>query len=384
MSPEDVKTTFEILHPKKYVECGFTLLRNRRVIELNQFKDKSQGTKQMAKTLETLTAEELVILQEYIEIGGFDEVTALQIALAEGAISEEGAASVGYKPQDYAELKYHVINPKSNHYKVNKALKAAKKQELFADECFYYDTKFKKNEDGSYDLDNCSTVEIEGIPEVIVTKIAYRGVRRGFDAKAGKAFPTNFETTFADNLMPDSQKGMVALNGTVKGQDLLYILNDLKKQYHDGEAGKTQKKVPADLKVSFRVYVFGLVKINGEWKRFYMDVSNKIADKGQADLSVDAEYKKIQGMRSTHICKIEVVGQDANQNPILQLIPSEKVDIATYKSEIAPVYAEASQAVVSFIEAQKASMKASKGDKAKAKPQAEEDDGEENPFADEE
>lgn len=338
----------------------------------------------MAKTLETLNENELALIAEYCEVGGFTPEEALIIAISEGAITENDGSSVGYKPQGFEELKYYIVNPKSNYYKVNKALKAAKKPELFSDETFYYGTVFKKLDDGSYDLDNCTTTEVEGVPEVIVAKIAYRGVRNSFDSKSNKGYPTNFETTFADNLMPDSQKGMIALSGNQKGQDLLSILSDLKKQYHDGESGKTQKKVPVDLKVAFRVYVFGLVKIGNEWKRFFMNFTNRIADRGQADLSVDAEYKKITGMRSTHICKIEVVGQDANQNPILQLIPSEKVSIDTYKAEIAPVYAEASQAVVSFIEAQKASTKASKGEKAKAKAQDEEDEGEENPFADEE
>ena len=115
----------------------------------------------------------------------------------------------------------------------------------------------KTEDKKGFDLDKCSTVKVGERPTIIVNKVAYKLVRNVFDGQ-NKPLPTNFETTLADGIFPSHQEVMFNTKG---GESALSINTKLKKQYHDGEQGKTQAKVPAELKTKFRVVLFGLVLI---------------------------------------------------------------------------------------------------------------------------
>ena len=326
------------------------------------------------KTLDKLTAEELVLVAEYSEALGLNEQEALDMAIQEGSISANEESSVGYKPEGYEELKRYAIHAKSKQFKLNKALKKAGKEELYEDEVFYYGSKFKTNEDGSFNFDECTTTAVEGNPKVVVTKISYRGVRKNFDSATNRGFETDFETSFGDNLYPSQQEQMIALGGTEKGNKLSDITANLKKTYHDGKNGKTYAKVPQDLKVSFRVYVFGLVEIAGEWKPFFIDVPNRIANAGEPDMSIDAQYNQVAGMKSNKYFELQVTGQDAHENSIIQLVNVGKNE--DYKA-FAPTYLAASRSVADFMKAQRESVSkpTSKPETKVTAPDLEEDDG---------
>lgn len=332
----------------------------------------------MAKTLANLTDAEFAIVNEYVEMFGISENEALAQALSEGSISDNDGGNFKYKPEGFHELKLYRLDTKSTLFKLNKALKTAKKPELFEEDCWYYNIDIAKTEDKKdFDLDKCSAVKVEGTPRVIVNKIAYKATRAIFDGQR-KPLPTNFETTLANSVFPDDQKQMLLL----KGEGNAYsVIQDLKKEYHDGKQGKTQEKVPDILKCKFKVVLFGLVEIDGKWEKFFMELTNKYDDK---DSLTSIYNKEATGVKTRWISEVQITGQDSFENPTIQLQPVEQMEVDTFKA-LAPVINETTRDVLTFITEQVAYAKGA-ATKAKdsgktAATSTEDEDGENDPFS---
>ena len=328
----------------------------------------------MAKTIANLTNEEMMIITDYVELFGITEEEALSQAISEGSISDSVGGNFKYKPEGFHELKFYKVDAKSTLYKLNKELKKAKKEELFEDETFYYNTVITKTEDKKgFDLDKCSTVKVGERPTIIVNKVAYKLVRNAFDGQ-NKPLPTNFETTLADGIFPSHQEAMFNIKG---GESALSINTKLKKQYHDGEQGKTQAKVPAELKTKFRVVLFGLVLIEDKWEKFYMELSAKYDEKENL---VAIFNKEATGMKSAWINELQITGNDVRENPIIQIQPIRKMEGAEI-TELKGLVFDTTREIAKFIQDQVAYAKGSKTggeDKAPAKVEEETD---EDPFS---
>ena len=330
----------------------------------------------MAKTIANLTNEEMIIVTDYVELFGITEEEALSQAISEGSISDSVGGNFKYKPEGFNELKFYKVDAKSAMYKLNKELKKAKKDELFEDETFYYNTVIAKTEDKKgFDLDKCSTVKVGERPTIIVNKVAYKLVRNVFDGQ-NKPLPTNFETTLADGIFPSHQEVMFSIKG---GESALSINTKLKKQYPDGEQGKTQAKVPAELKTKFRVVLFGLVLIEDKWEKFYMELSAKYDEKENL---VAIFNKEATGMKSAWINELQITGNDVRENPIIQIQPIRKME-GTEITDLKDIVFGTTREIAKFIQDQVAYAKGSKtesGDKCGASVQAEDDI--EDPFSD--
>ena len=262
-------------------------------------------------------------------------------------------------------------------YKLNKELKKAKKDELFEDETFYYNTVIAKTEDKKgFDLDKCSTVKVGERPTIIVNKVAYKLVRNVFDGQ-NKPLPTNFETTLADGIFPSHQEVMFNTKG---GESALSINTKLKKQYPDGEQGKTQAKVPAELKTKFRVVLYGLVLIEDKWEKFYMELSAKYDEKENL---VAIFNKEATGMKSAWINELQITGNDVRENPIIQIQPIRKMEGAEI-TELKGLVFDTTREIAKFIQEQVAYAKGSKTSEDKASAKVEAEDEEYNPFPDDE
>lgn len=330
----------------------------------------------MAKTIANLTNEEMMIITDYVELFGITEEEALSQAISEGSISDSVGGNFKYKPEGFNELKFYKVDPKSAMYKLNKELKKAKKDELFEDENFYYNTTIAKTEDKKgFDLDKCSTVKVGERPTIIVNKVAYKLVRNVFDGQ-NKPLPTNFETTLADGIYPSHQELMFNTKG---GESALSINTKLKKQYPDGEQGKTQAKVPDTLKTKFRVVLFGLVLIEDKWEKFYMELSAKYDEKENL---VAIFNKEATGMKSAWINELQITGNDVRENPIIQIQPIRKMEGAEI-TDLKDIVFGTTREIAKFIQDQVAYAKGSKTTEDKASAKVEDEDGTmEDPFAD--
>ena len=327
----------------------------------------------MAKTIANLTNEEMMIITDYVELFGITEEEALSQAISEGSISDSVGGNFKYKPDGFNELRLYKVDPRRVEYKINKELKKNKKEEIFEDDVFYYNTQVVKTEDKKgFDLDKCSTVKVGERPTIIVNKVAYKLVRNVFDGQ-NKPLPTNFETTLADGIFPSHQEVMFNTKG---GESALSINTKLKKQYPDGEQGKTQAKVPAELKTKFRVVLFGLVLIGDKWEKFYMELSAKYDEKENL---VAIFNKEATGMKSAWINELQITGNDVRENPIIQIQPIRKMEGAEI-TELKGLVFDTTREIAKFIQDQVAYAKGSKGSEDKASAKVEEDDSMEDPF----
>lgn len=323
----------------------------------------------MAKTIETLTQNELEIIQEFMDAFGITQDEALAAALAEGAISESGS-SLRFAPEGFKELKFYVVNNKSHYFKINKQLKKDKKDEMFTEDHFFFDTQIAKLDDG-YDLEKCSTIDLGEKPKIIVLSNKFKAKRATFDG-TGKAESTNFETALASTLSMTDQEKMVVLSGDDKGKSAKVIRDALKKQY--------KEDIPEKLKVKFRVITFGLVEVNGEWKRFYMETASRFKDEDKTTYHFD---KDLAGkvIKSKFFCHLEKTGEDDNDNAITQILVDSEMDKATFDSMKDEIN-KATQDINKYIDAQYASVKSSDANSSSKK--EDEDRGDiQDPFADE-
>lgn len=324
----------------------------------------------MAKTVETLTQNELEIIQEFMDAFGITAEEALASALAEGAISEQGD-SLRFAPEGFKELKYYVVNNKSHYYKINKQLKKEKKDEMFAEDHFYYATSIAKTDDG-YDLDKCSTVDLGEKPKVIILSNYFKAKRATFDGN-GKAEATNLETSLATSLGNADQEKMLVLSGDSKGKSAKYLRDALKKTY--------PTDIPEKLKVKFRVITFGLVEVNGEWQRFYMETASRFKDEDKTTFHFDKAMEGII-LKTKYFSHLEKTGEDDNDNAITQIIVDGKMtdeEFTSLKDEIN----KARQDMLAYVSAQYNSAKAGAStEKPNKQVEEAESDDSSDPFED--
>ena len=328
----------------------------------------------MAKTLENLTMAEQEILQGFMDAFGCTEAEALDMALTDGAIKEVTGGGLRFAPDEYKELKFYRANNKSHFYKIDKKRKnAGIKEALFEEDCFFYDTKISKDDKGEYKLDECSTTNLGATPEIIVLGTFFKAKRATFDSQ-GKADPTNFDTTMEASLAKAHQDSMILLGSDQKGLSALKVRDLLKKEYGDLD------KVPEKLKVKFRTMLYGLVKVEGEWKRFYIEVSNKMEDENKLTYFFDKDTAgKI--IKAKFINTLELTGDDNNENPIIQIKVSKEMSLEEF-NEIKGEIQSATKALSEFRAGQLEYIKAETSSGTKPKPQVEEvDDSDEDPFA---
>lgn len=322
----------------------------------------------MAKTVETLTQNELEIIQEFMDAFGITAEEALASALAEGAISEQGE-SLRFAPEGFKELKYYVVNNKSHYYKINKALK--KGNEMFEEDHFYYGTVIAKTDDG-YDLEKCSTTDLGEKPRVIILANYFKAKRAAFDGNQ-KAELTNLETSLAPSLGNADQEKMLVLSGEDKGKSAKYLRDALKKVY--------PKDIPDKLKIKFRVITFGLVEVNGEWQRFYMETASRFKDEDKTTFHFDKAMEGII-LKTKYFSHLEKTGEDDNDNAITQIIVDDKMtdaEFASLKDEIN----KARQDMLAYVSGQYNSAKADASTEKSKKADAEDDsDDSEDPFKD--
>jgi hypothetical protein len=280
----------------------------------------------MAKIkLEELNNEQFDIVQEIAEMFEISEEEALEQALADGSIELSTGGGVSYLPEGYKELKYYVLNNKSNLFKANKAYKKENKKDLFEEDTFYYDIKIPKltddegNKTDDFDVANMSATPIEGNPEVIITNVLYKAERKIF--KGATPQENNFESTLGSNMFEEGQREMIVRStkdDDIKGKSVYELVQGLKKKY-----GKEKSKIPASETYSFRIVVFGLIKINDSWEKFYFVALNRFGDDNMIT-KWDSERK---GSKANYLSRLITDGEDANANPIFKLEVEKKFSL---------------------------------------------------------
>lgn len=283
----------------------------------------------MAKiTLQDLTNEQRDIVLEIADMFEISEEEALEQALADGSVSVGGGSGVPYLPDGYKELKMYTLNNKSTLFKANKAYKKDNKKDLFEEDNFYYDIQTPRiiGDDGKktdeFDVSKMSAIEVGTVPEVIVTNVYYKGERKIF--KGNNPQENNFETTLGSDMFEGGQREMIikSKDDSIKGKSMYELIQGLRKQY-----GKEKTNVPQSEQYSFRIVIFGLVKINDSWEKFYFVALNRFSD----DNMVTAWDKDRVGVKSNYLSKLIIDGVDANQNPIFKLEVIKKYSLDELK-----------------------------------------------------
>ena len=327
------------------------------------------------KTLENLTQSELEIVQEFVDAFGITPEEALQASIAEGAISESGGTHK-FAPDGFKELKFYVVNNKSHYYKINRQLKKDKKAEMFTEDCFYYDTVITKSDDG-YDLEKCSTNDVGEKPRVIILSNYFKAKRSNFDG-TGKGDKFNLETTLAKSTSFADQEKMLVSNGWGKGKNVKTLRDEIKN--HKGEIPDETKHKFSPIK--FRVITFGLVEVNGEWKRFYFESASRFDDENKTTYFFDKDIKSV--IKSNFLCTLEQTKQDENGNAVIQIMVDGKAPdelLSVLKPEINSARADMLDYISSSYESAK-SEGTNGATPAKAKPEDDEGEVEQDPFED--
>lgn len=323
----------------------------------------------MKKTIDNLTQNELEIVQEFMDAFGLTEEEALQASIAEGAITE-GGEGLRFAPEGFEQIKFYSGNTKSHEFRFNKQYRKDKgvKTDFFEVDNFYYATKFSKTDDG-YDLDKSTTIPLGEKPRVIILSNFYKGKRATFDG-AGKAEATNLETSMAKSLSKSDQAQMLVLSGENKGKAVNLLRDAL---------AKAHKEIPEKLKIKFRMITFGLVEVDGEWKRFYFESASRFNDEQKTDYLYNKELSGIV-IKTNYISTLEKTGEDDNNNAVQQIVVEGKADdklIASLKDEINASRKE----MMAFIKAQYDSAKSS--EPTKSTKTVDEDEDSQDPFGDE-
>lgn len=320
----------------------------------------------MKKTVDNLTENELEIVQEFMDAFGLTMEEALQASIAEGAITE-GEGGLRFAPEGFEELKFYVVNNKSHYYKINKQLKKDKKEEMFTEDHFYFGTKITKADDG-YDLEKCTTTDLGETPKVIILSNYFKGKRATFDG-AGKAEATNLETSLAKSLSKADQEQMLVLSGNDKGKSVKVLRDALTKAH---------KEIPEKLKIKFRVITFGLVEVDGEWKRFYFESASRFNDEQKTAYHFDKDLAG-KAIKSKYICELARTGSDDNDNAVIQILVKGEGDKALLDS-IKDEINGARKDMLAYVKGQYDSAKSGGNDGAKSNKSSDEDEEENDPF----
>lgn len=283
-------------------------------------------------TIKDLTNEQYEIIEDYVDLLGCSEEEALAQALAEGAIQVGTSSSYPYKPEGFTELKRFELNSKSNLFKANKAYKKANKKDLFEEENFYININTPKvlGDDGKptseYDVENMTATCVGEEPEIIVTNVMYRVERSAF--VSGKPLDSNFETNFELNLSNACQNEMYirSKDSDLSGKSFGDLKAELQKKY-----GKAKSDIPQAESYSFKVFVYGLLKVDDKYEKVYFGITNRY---GEDDNLVQAWDKTRIGIKSNYLSKLTVPKTDDNENPIFKLEVIEKLDKDFLNTEV--------------------------------------------------
>jgi len=273
----------------------------------------------MARKIETLNDTEMATLNEYMELYGLETLEeALDIAISEGSVDSGDGGKKVFIPEGVKILKLFSGHQKSKEAKVNKALKRAKRPALFEEDSFYLGTTLPKDDNGDFILDECTTIDVGEEPEIIVVSTMYKAVRAAFDA-SGQPERTNFDSTLALDMYNTGQSKMLTPYGSVAD-----VIKKLKAEYHDGKQGKTQEKVPAALKVKFKIVLFCLVKTVDGWEKAMLELTNRYDEK--QNLLTEWNKRDVKDSNGNmilpikYVNKLKVTGSDNFDNPIIQIV----------------------------------------------------------------
>ena len=299
----------------------------------------------MARELHSLNETEMGMVNEYVEAGiASSHEEALKFLLESGMIQDRVGGGGTYIPEGYAYLKFHNGHQKSKFTQVDKLAKKSKKDSPFEVENWYLGAEFPKDDSGNILLDSVVKGEELGQnPTLVVTHIMYSG-RRFNPVKPNEAVTT----TLANGMNIEHQKQMIDL----KSKKSLYdIRQEQLKQYGVEKYAEVEK----DEKVKFAINIFGLVKTENGWKKFWLEDTV-----GKPEFRLEEEFqdevrksKKASWNFLVELSTIEDPNSAGNYNR--KLIIKGEIDADT-RAEVLPLIGEASRAVSKFLEDQKAQV----------------------------
>lgn len=299
----------------------------------------------MARELHSLNETEMGMVNEYVEAGiASSHEEALKFLLESGMIQDRVGGGGTYIPEGYAYLKFHNGHQKSKFTQVDKLAKKAKKDSPFEVENWYLGAEFPKDDSGNVLLDSVVKGEELGQnPTLVVTHIMYSG-RRFNPVKPAEAI----STTLANGMNIEHQKQMIDL----KSKKSLYdIRQEQLKQYGVEKYADIEK----DEKVKFAINVFGLVKTENGWKKFWLEDTV-----GTPSLRLEEEFQD-EVRKSKKASWNYIVELNTNEDPNSagnynrKLIIKGELDADTRK-EVLPLIGEASRSISKFLEDQKAQV----------------------------
>ena len=307
----------------------------------------------MARELHSLNETEMGMVNEYVEAGiASSHEEALKFLLESGMIQDRVGGGGTYIPEGYTYLKFHNGHQKSKFTQVDKLAKKAKKDSPFELENWYLGAEFPKDDSGSIILDSVVRGEELGQnPTLVVTHIMYSG-RRFNPVKPNEAV----NTTLANSMGIEHQKQMIDL----KSKKSLYdIRQEQLKQYGVEKYADIEK----DEKVKFAINVFGLVKTENGWKKFWLE--DTVATPAlRLEEDFQDEVRKSKKASWNFLVELST-NEDPNNagNYHRKLITKGDLDADTRK-EVLPLIGEASRSISKFLEDQKAQVSAGSSNQA--------------------
>lgn len=221
---------------------------------------------------------------------------------AEGYIENNGS-SWPFVMKDVPELRFVSSKGNSNFKAYNVAIKKNKlKLEPFEEDTFYYGPNVVKDKEGVIDFDKSTT----GIPlgvdfEILVSGFAYYGERSGYGKPKDTEFPA-VASCFADNMFEEGQRSMIDKNS---GRTIKELRDELFKKYD-------RKKLPDGSNIALKLYVYGYIKIEGEWKPFWFKDKTNFSQEERLTTVITTALEKGITLGNTPINVIVEYGNDSS------------------------------------------------------------------------
>ena len=299
----------------------------------------------MARELHSLNETEMGMVNEYVEAGiASSHEEALKFLLESGMIQDRVGGGGTYIPEGYAYLKFHNGHQKSKFTQVDKLAKKSKKDSPFEVENWYLGSEFPKDDSGNILLDSVVKGEELGQnPTLVVTHIMYSG-RRFNPVKPNEAVTT----TLANGMNNEHQRQMIDL----KSKKSLY---DIRQEQIKQFGVEKYAEIEKDEKVKFSINVFGLVKTNEGWKKFWL-----VDTIGKPEFRLEEEFQDEvrKSKKASWNFAVELnTNEDSNSagNYNRKLIIKSEIDADTRK-DVLPLIGGASRAISKFLEDQKAQV----------------------------
>ena len=299
----------------------------------------------MTRELHSLNETEMGMVNEYVEAGiASSHQEALKFLLESGMIQDRAEGGGTYIPEGYKYLKFHNGHQKSKFTQVDKLAKKAKKDSPFEVENWYLGAEFPKDDSGNILLDSVVRgFELGQNPRIVITHILYSG-RRFNPVKPTEAI----NTTLANGMNLEHQKQMIDL----KSKKSLY---DIRQEQIKQFGVEKYAEIEKDEKVKFVINVFGLVKIENSWKKFWLEdtVATPAFRLEEDFLDEVKKSKKASWNFLVELCTSEDLNSPGNYHR--KLIIKGDLDVDTRK-EVLPLIGEASRSISKFLEEQKAQV----------------------------